>query len=79
MSNHTHNIFQEAHQYILPSTPIFDFFDYLAGEKLQLSDDRSISEEMMVTFKFNQQLPKPSLYKYRKPDSKEGFKSIKLK
>jgi hypothetical protein len=49
---------------------MFDFFDYLAGEKLELPDQKSFSDETIVTFKFNQQLPKPSLYKYRKPESK---------
>lgn len=28
------NIFQEANQFILPETKLFDFFDYLAGQKI---------------------------------------------
>lgn len=33
---------------------------------------------MFVTLKFNLNLPKPNIYKYKKPQSKE-FKEIKLK
>jgi hypothetical protein len=58
---------------------MFDFFDYLAGEKLVLPNQRSFCWENMVTLKFNQPLPKPSLYKYKRPETKETFKSIKLK
>jgi hypothetical protein len=56
---------------------MFDFFDYLVGEKLEFPDQKSFSEEMTVTFKFNQSIPKPCLYKYRKSE-KEAFKSIRL-
>jgi hypothetical protein len=58
---------------------MFDFFDYLAGEKLVLPEQRSFCEDAMVTFKFSQPLPKPNLFKYKKPESKEAFKSIRLK
>lgn len=61
---------------------MYDFFDYLAGEKLELPEEKAISDEMTVLFKFNQPLPKPNLYKYKKSDTKEvkeEFKPIKLK
>ena len=56
---------------------MFDFFDFLAGEKLVLPEDRLLSDQLTITLKINQPLRKPSLHKYKKTKP-ENFKPIKL-
>ena len=38
------SLFEEADEFILPETEMFDFFDFLAGEKLVLPEDRLLSD-----------------------------------
>ena len=35
----------------MPETSMYDFFDYLAGEKLDISEEKSLVEELKITFK----------------------------
>jgi hypothetical protein len=32
------SLFYEANQFILPETSLYDFFDYLAGQKLDIAE-----------------------------------------
>ena len=41
----------------MPETSIYDFFDYLAGEKLDISEEKSLVEELKITFKHIDSIP----------------------
>ena len=56
---------------------MFDFFDYLAGEKLVLPEDKAEIDELTMKVKLTQPLPKPSLHKYKKTKP-EDFKPLRL-
>lgn len=63
----------------MPATQMYDFFDYLAGEKIVLPEQQSFCEETTITFKLSAPLPKPSIHKYSKNGRKENFKPIELR
>jgi len=56
---------------------MYDFFDYLAGEKIILPEHRNKVEETTITFKISAPLPKPSIHKYKK-SKKENYRPIEL-
>lgn len=60
------SLLEEADEFILPQTEMFDFFDFLAGTKLVLPEDQSLSDQLTINVKINQPLRKPSLHKYKK-------------
>ena len=72
------SIFEEASELLLPEPTLYDFFDYLAGEKLQLPEERPIADQTTITFKFTASLPKPALHKYPKPAPSAPFRPIQL-
>lgn len=41
MSNYHKNLFEEANEFILPQTELWDYFDYLAGYKIELPEQKS--------------------------------------
>ena len=71
----TSSIFEQANQFYLPDIPPFDFFDFLAGQKLTDSQQSQL-EEPQIIFKFPKKLPKPDL-RQKKPKTAE-YKPIKL-
>lgn len=77
MSLKKKSLFEEADELILPETEMYDFFDYLAGEKLVLPEDQAMVDKVTMTIKLTQPLPKPSLHKYKKRKP-EDYKPIKL-
>ena len=64
------SLFEQADDFIMPQTQMYDFFDYLSGEKIVLPEDRSYSESTTVTFKLSAPMPKPSIHKYLKNGKK---------
>ena len=56
---------------------MYDFFDYLAGEKITLPEHKNPADQITITFKISAPLPKPSVHKYKKY-KKENFKPIEL-
>ena len=40
MQNKYDSIFEEAENFILPEPGFYDFFEYLAGEKLELPEEK---------------------------------------
>lgn len=50
----------------MPETQMFDFFDYLAGEKIVLPENKAFCDEPMITFKMPAPQPKPVIHKYKK-------------
>lgn len=71
------SLFDAADEFIMPETEMFDFFDYLAGEKIVLPEDLALVDKLTMTVRLTQPLPKPSLHKYKKAKPEE-FKTIKL-
>jgi hypothetical protein len=79
MQSNPNSLFHEASQFILPETSLYDFFDYLAGQKLDIAEEKSLSEQIKITFKHIDLVPK-QLYLNRKFESSdEKFKPIFLR
>ena len=79
MSSAQKSLFEQADDFIMPHTQMYDFFDYLAGEKIVLPEEKSHSDEATITFKLSAPLPKPAIHKYVKNNRKENYKPIELR
>ena len=44
MSSGQKSLFEQADDFIMPHTQMYDFFDYLAGEKIVLPEEKSHSD-----------------------------------
>jgi hypothetical protein len=53
------SLFEQANDFIYPQTQMYDFFDYLAGEKITLPEHKSQVDETTITLKISAPLPKP--------------------
>jgi hypothetical protein len=79
MTSFPKSLFDQADDFIMPQTQMYDFFDYLAGEKIVLPENKDFCDVATVTFKYNPPQPKPVIHKYQKKSRKENFKTIELR
>ena len=73
------SIFYEANQFIMPETDLYDFFDYLAGQKLDIAEEKPLSEELKIVFKHIDTIPKQFYLNRKLNDRDDKFKPIFLR